>query len=536
MHQHSATLDDAASGESAVKHGRWLAALETTAILAVFVVYAGWPTPEPNEAHYVAKAKHAWNPGWAAEDFFLDSHDTHAVFYWTLGWLTVWLPLSASAWVGRLITWALLAAAIRRLSWLLWPRPGWAVFTAALFLPLSDRFHMAGEWVVGGLEAKSVAYALVFFGLGDVARGRWNRAWILLGAASSFHVVVGGWSTIAVAVSWLTTGRREAPLRSIAWGLAAGMVCAMPGILPALSVAAGAEGDVAASANTIYVYQRLKHHLSFFSFPWQFVARHALLIAIWWLACWRLAPSDADRRFRWVVHAAILIAVAGVAINFVGQWRPTWAAGLARFYWFRLGDSFVALGVSLAASRAASQLWSRNALAGRGAVALVAIVVAGWIVAEGGLRPWPRTPRADKPGKTLNHDDWRAACMWVAENTPPDAIVLTPRDAQSFKWYSGRGEVVTWKDIPQDAESIVAWWTRLRDVHGRRPDATNASRWRRRLAEHGAEQVIELAHKYGASYVLTEVSPPLVLPRLYANHSYAVYAIPESPKPSQPAP
>ena len=36
---------------------------------------------------------------------------------------------------------------------------------------------MAGEWVVGGVEAKGFAFALVFFALESGVRERWRTAW-----------------------------------------------------------------------------------------------------------------------------------------------------------------------------------------------------------------------------------------------------------------------------------------------------------------------------------------------------------------------
>ena len=55
-----------------------------------------------------------------------------------------------------------------------------------------------------------------------------------------------------------------------------------------------------------------------------------------------------------------------------------------------------------------------------------------------------------------------------------DALFLTPRMSQTFRWYASRGEVVNWKDIPQDAKGIVEWWRRLGEIWGvgtrRRPD------------------------------------------------------------------
>src|SRR5687767_7341576 len=94
----------------------WVA-MELVWLLAVFFLFAGSPPPDVGEAHYLAKAKHYWQPNWVAGDLFLESADAHGVFYWTFGWVTQFLSLEASAWLGRAITWLLLAWSWRRLSW-----------------------------------------------------------------------------------------------------------------------------------------------------------------------------------------------------------------------------------------------------------------------------------------------------------------------------------------------------------------------------------------------------------------------------------
>ncbi len=64
------------------------------------------------------------------------------------------------------------------------------------------------------------------------------------------------------------------------------------------------------------------------------------------------------------------------------------------------------------------------------------------------------------------HADWHRVCAWAAGHTPPDAVFLTPWQTQTFRWHSGRAEVATFKDVPQDAASIVGWWKRLNGIHG----------------------------------------------------------------------
>ena len=51
--------------------------------------------PDVNEPYYLGKAIHFWNPNWAAGDFFLNTKDTHIVFYVSVGWLSRWLSPTA---------------------------------------------------------------------------------------------------------------------------------------------------------------------------------------------------------------------------------------------------------------------------------------------------------------------------------------------------------------------------------------------------------------------------------------------------------
>ena len=62
------------------------------------------------------------------------------------------------------------------------PRPLAAVLSAALFLALNYYGQMAGEWVVGGVEAKCFAYGFVLMALRDMVDRRWGMVCLLLGA------------------------------------------------------------------------------------------------------------------------------------------------------------------------------------------------------------------------------------------------------------------------------------------------------------------------------------------------------------------
>ena len=503
------------------------AIVEVGLIFLVFFIHAAWPVPEVNETHYLTKAKHYWNPSWCPGDLFLDSADAHQVFYWTCGWLTRFLSLSATAWCGRVITWGLLAWAWRRLSHVLVPRFLYAVLSAALFVAASSRMHMAGEWAVGGLEAKGLAYVFVLLALAAIARGRWRAVWPLLGAASALHVLVGGWSVVAAAVVWLAAGRQRPPLGETVLSLTVGLLLALVGVVPALWLNWGVDPAVVSEANRIYVFNRLPHHLLPQAFALHFVFRHILLVGIWIFLC-RLVPADQGARsVRWFVAAAIGISLTGCLIAWWTVGHDAEAAGLMRYYWFRMADVLVPLGVALETVRGLALL-ERQRSAWAPWCLLVAMLLAavhlGMVVVERQRNLWPP---ADKG--IINLAAWRDICAWVATNTPPDALFMTPRNTQSFHWYAGRAEVVGYKDIPQDAASIVEWWQRISDLYRQRVAGADTDAYAS-LAELGRIRLETLGRKYHADYVITSVEPPLALERVSPrNPSYVVYRLPASP-------
>lgn len=510
---------------------RRLAAFELLLILAVFYLAAGWAPPDVNEAHYLSKAKHYWNPAWCANDFFCNSADAHQVFYWTFGWLTRFLSLSGAAWVGRLITWTLLACGWRHVSTAVAPGRFMAVLTAALFVTLNAQsLQLAGEWVVGGVEAKGPAYALVFFALGELARGRWTPTWLLLGAATAFHALVGGWSLVAAGIVWLAAGANRPRLSVTIRDCALAALLAAPGVVPALALTWGVDRTTVAEANQIYVFERLEHHLVFSSFPWRNVAAFAGVLALYGVFA-ALGPRGAEeRRVRWFVGAALAIAAIGVAINYTLRAHEALAAALLRFYWFRLADAMTPAGTALAighwlAAPAAEAAPERRFL--RSAVLGAAILGTSWHLGStvklrcydlkypGPIADWS----LDEP------EAWWAVCDWVSANTPEDAVFMVPRMAATFRWRTNRAEVANWKDIPQDARSMLAWRERIRDLYERRLD-DGATEWRS-LNAAGAQRLIELGAKYGAEYVVTSAYKPLPLPRVNPpNPVYAVYRLP----------
>ncbi len=549
-----------------------LAAAVVFCIFSVFSLHGGWEAPDVNEAHYLCKAKHYWQPDWLKGDAFLETTDAHKVFYWTFGWTTRFMSLPAAAWLGRIVTWGLLAWSWRRLSFAVLPRRWWSVLSAAVFVVLSTYGDLAGEWVVGGVEAKGFAFVLAFLALERVVRGQWNVAVLLCGLAAAFHVLVGGWLLIAILSAWLflkfrrgkSGGEEPLPPPEYRGGdsprqgaghslparfgllpyLLAALLLSLPGIIPAIQLTWGVPGDVVRDANRVYVVHRLSHHLDPRYFPTANIVRHLILLGCWialWIAVRRSADSSRGSvmaTINWrglgaVVWGAIGLAVVGAVIGLASHVAVTnridvitnFCFALERYYWFRTSDFLLPLGVALATTAIVSR--GREAESPLAGLALMLMVLCG--AAHFGHLLLERQqglgPRGENFKSAAEFHDWREICQAAQAMTPPDALFLTPPTRHTFHWYAQRREVVNWKDMPQDAATIVAWWDRWKEVN-----ATDHPEMPRSLAGRPAAELRRLAIKYGATHLITERDPkqnypPLPFRFLDRNKTFVLYEI-----------
>ena len=339
-----------ASGSSdesgrAVSIARW--GVEVAVIMATFAAAGAWPVPDLNEPVYLTKARHSVDPAWAAGDFFLETPDAHGVFFLVFGPLAAAFPLEQAAWVGRAAGWLAVALGF---TWAIVPlvSTAWGRLAAAAIFSLALRHTtMAGEWVLGGCEAKVFAWAFVLGGVGEWVRGRFAAAWLLCGVATAWHPIVGGWAMVALLMAWAGQPTSLAGAGS-AIMIAAGLAAAAAGIGPALSLTAGVDPATKAAAAKIYVVERLHHHLLLRTFPEALIARHVLAVVGWWLVSRALVPTQARARLTAFTLGALTISLMGVAVSLAEPLASATVLGLLRFYWFRLADVIVPLALAAA--------------------------------------------------------------------------------------------------------------------------------------------------------------------------------------------
>ena len=487
--------------------------VEVLLLAGFFFLVVGGPPPDVNEAHYLTKAKHYWDASFAPQDFFLNSVDAHLAFYWSIGWLTKYCSLTVTAWLGRWLSWILLAGGLTSISRSLGHRCGYGIICGAMFFLLQTNCHLAGEWVVGGLEAKGLAFGFCFFALSCAIRKKWKSVWLLLGAAMAYHVLVGGWITLLL-VLYRTVAlikKRSFDMSELTAGVI-GLCIGLIGLVPVWGLGGPAEAAVVHQANHISVHVRLPHHLLFSSFQFERLLKFGLLVVGGVLVWWRAAPHVPEN-LSVLLRLALLsigLCVTGILLDFGLTADSPLQNSLLRYYWFRTSDVLVPLGAAFGGVSLANALAARGRGMAKALIIATAVMVV-WPVWEfQNARFWDPRARGDAlglPQATISDPHrqravslrierhFLACCQWIRRHTPTEAVVITPVRQQTFKWNALRAEVVTRKDMPQDASGLVDWYNRQVTLYAVRSG-------RRGLRQQSNDEIASSAKLFTASYLL----------------------------------
>ncbi len=532
---------------------RWTAICEVLLVVGVFFVYAGDPSPGINESHYLVLAKNFWQPQWCSEDLFAASDKPHILYHTTVGALTQVFSLNTTAWIARIIAWSLLAVGLRAVCRAVTDRDFACVLVAVVWIAGIDWFNFAGEWVVGGIEAKVPAYALVLLAMSQMARGRWVRVWPLLGLASAFHVLVGGWTVIAAMVAYLVVGRQVAKPTGQIIPLVVGGAIALVGLVPGLQMSAATDPVQSIAAAKIYTYARLSHHLLPTSFPTLWYLRHAGLVVVTFLVVWPYRRDAHMKPLVWLAIGCLGIGIVGLGVGMLDYYSKEMAARLLRYYWFRSTDAMMpmTLGLGIAAMLrtaawhcdapsshrdATESLLVKTRFILATLVSITGLVLYSYSAIDNVRRGIPASARYDviAAGRRESYDsqrdaflDWQSVCHWIDQTFPDDEIFITPRHQQTFKWFAQRAEVVNWKDVPQDADSLVQWYKRFFDVYPRRLGTVRVTirydELNRFRDQYGARFMVVDRRIMGDSLPLVKVYP---IDGININDTYAIYRLP----------
>jgi hypothetical protein len=331
------------------------------------------------------------------------------------------------------------------------------------------------------------------------------------------------------------------------------LIAALPGLIPVSRILLDDSIPVKDRdlASYIQVFWRLKHHMDPMEFPaaaWVyaglvFVAAGICVMTVnrlsrtarvddacsetrhtitggWLHAAGETRESSAGLSLLWrVLIAAAGIAVVGVLIgwhqmpaNQMQGWQ--WRAHLLKFYPFRLIDGLLPVVATISVTLLIQLLMQRWRIVRSGWLLSLNTVLTGCVLLVGWIQH-PEVPAGYTPDQ---FQDWQLACDWMRINAPADALVLTPRESFSFKWYAQRAEYVTYKDCPQDARGIIEWNRRLWYLNG----------WTQKSSSDGrydSRELQTLHQETGITFIVTRILGPFEDSPEYEGRHWRIYRI-----------
>lgn len=493
-----------------------------------FVLHANMSS---NELDILVGAK-AWPAGSLLKSdwYFGEAHPYRIPFFALLYPLTQALPLVWVSIVGRLVAFALITLALARVLRHFKADVFQAIAVLGLFVYLRQSL-LVDEWLFRCLENKVLAYALVFLGLDALLDRRLRLSALYLGLAATFHVLVGGMSSLAATATVFLC--KEYRARKWPWAIPIWAAAAGPGLLAAaVTLIADGPALLAPHPDWILVRFRNPHHVD----PSVFVKMHPvlfpgafLLLLVVSAAAGRLFEEPRLRRTGRLVSCFTLLCfvpyLVGIAVSFC-----PFSDSLLKFYPFRLGGLVVVLfGLVILVISVGRRLpgLSRVAFA---CVAATVLVIAAHAFRDG-LRILAEYPQGGGIGPTVSASSKShfEACSWIKLHTKPGEAILTSPARGNVPYLTERPVVVMFKCFPSRQTRIQEWYRRLVDLNGGRRPASRgfaaAAEIERTFHHLPPSSYSLLGRKYGAKYLLIPDRSDLPLPRLYQNLHWSVYRL-----------
>jgi hypothetical protein len=511
-----------------------------------------------NEIDVLPLARQFADPTWVPQDWYLNQAPGYRLLFQSMfGWMAATWGFLVTSIVGRLICYSLFAFGLARLGRKLGLTLVLLLLALLLYLHSgcdqflldrcpADQGSIAGEWMLGALEAKSVAYSLLPLAIVFMLDGQYRKMALLLGLMTSFHVLVGGWATLTV-LGWLILNRQSVPKSLPYWGSVGliYLVCsgfAIPAVLQQLTAApvTSSFSPSYVSPSYVYVFLRLPHHLNPLSWSlerWIRPVGLLLLLGGSVLILRRYQRSDVSNlettanalRLAQFVIIALIPFGLGLLIaplDREGRWL--------QYYPFRFGDVMLPFGTCLLLAcvlersiTGSTHRWFRWGCLVLLSLSLL-LQMPGVYQDMAELRQFP----GEDQEATLA---WENLTQWIRRETPKDAIVIShPVDFFNFTWLTERATIAKFKLLPQNPAGIQAWYERLSDLSGEVNPWANATRTKDNPEEIDEKltagynqlttaQVQALMQKYQATYFVTERQHRLDLPIAHRNRRYVLY-------------
>lgn len=483
-----------------------------------------------NELTLLAYAKSFYDPNWIPNDFALSTKSDYQVLYnYIAGFLASFLPLTVIAVIGRFIVYFFFSVALHYLNKIL--KLPWYLFAFAVFVFIGNQSVIAGEWMVKGFEFKTLAYSAIFMALYFWVRGKKYLGYLFLGLAVSFHVLIGCFSFISLAIAGLLS--KEKINFSLIKGLPLFFIFGFIGWLSIFQfLFTGSGTDISAEIIQYYVQLRVAHHV----YPPSWEPTNFIFLGIYVLTsllCFLFVLKEKEVKFIYLFACShLLFFGSGLFFFFIGDYAKL------SYYWFRTTDVFMSLFFFISLAFFAQALlqklketrptWANYFVKVNCVVfsILLLLLLKGFIGDALNIKNSERLNFVDNRFPYLND-----MYYWINDNTAKEAAVISGPYDEFYYVMAERRAFVNFKTGPAAMDLQKEWYERMKLLNNNQEFDFNESfysQWQ--TFENNFNQIDEdrwrkIGETYNFQYVLCKSWVAKDFEIAYQNEAFILYKI-----------
>jgi hypothetical protein len=484
-----------------------------------------------NETDALPSALQFINHSWLPNDWYLNLNIVYRqAFSLILGPLVSLLGFEWGAVAGRLLVYLIFAISVYYLFKTL--RLNFSVGVVVLFIFLGNQSLVAAEWIVKGVDTKSVAYAMALLSLVAFFRKRFSLGWLFAGFALSFHMLIGVYSLICLGISFIMNKsylKGSWRLLFKYWWIL--ILSGFWGLLAAVNQIYTEIVNFTDPGWDVYINYRVPFHVlpRWLDGIWQY---ELLVFILVFLLIYLFAVPRVARFYSAYALGSVFLFCLGLVIDRLGQEL------LLKFYWFRLPDVMVPLfGLTLTAFLVGCIFNKRtfsNKLPGStdtqtsAIFSLIVMFIAGFISIQSVFIVFDNSVHFDPVNTWQKHPETEML-EWIAVNTPKDSVFLVDPMMDYFYIEAQRPMFVSFKSSPQSAPDILEWYERIVLVNGGKTPEKRGFLAYKELTPNfydlNADQVRKIVSMYHLDYFLGSNKQDLPFDVVRKTTRYTLYRL-----------
>ncbi|MEE4218808.1 MAG: DUF6798 domain-containing protein [Xanthomonadales bacterium] len=500
------------------------------AIACVFLLtalnYSLKNTLSMGEAQTFTYAKSFADPDYVPDDWFLSREAPLRLPYQVLVYpLVKVLPLSTAALTARLLGYLFVSIAIGLLASRLRIHPFYTSIAVATYLLFDQSLLPGQEWIFKLAESKTIAYGLVLMALYCVTGKRYQVAGALLGLATTMHILVGGWSTLAMILVVLVYCKppwKEFFLTG-AWWIVTGSFAVYSMLDRLLETPA----EVDEQFQHIWTYFRNVHYVDITR--WNWLAFPTIVFVFLLIALWKTPRMHPGRPEFVVVSRFALFTLAPFAAGLM-VFPFSFGPKLLQLLPFRVADTLIPLlGLLITIPLLfRPDVFHRLRLPLASLLLLVGLISA-YNGLQRGIHQYQLYPDGGYWGSSSETVQLHTLCEEVKRESPPGSRIIASPKLNVIPYLCERPVVVSFRDVPTEQADIAEWYRRLIDFNGGTPPRQRgysaASEIERNFNRLSTEEYLRLGQKYEGDYLLVNRPDRLNLPPVLRIGSWYLYEL-----------